>query len=581
MQHDRARAHRERLRDRIRHLRFRFYGDALRAEGARPGGEIGVGEARAGHEGAARIAHVAVHADGAVHAVVGDHGDRAGAVLAGGGELVAHHQRAAVAHEGHHLRARPADGGGDRHRHARAHRAHHRGQEHLPLPEADMAVQEGGEIAGVRGDGGVRGEMLADLGDDGGEVHPVLARLPGPFQQAAVGAVQPVDPAAPALAVSGCGPGEQRLHHLVRARGDAERRAPHAADLVRVRPDVDQRQLRLRRGREGVGLAHAVGQPLAERDHQVRPLHLVEQLLRHPDAHIAAMVRVVVIEELRPAVGRHDRQHPAFREAHKVAEQRRVAHRICHRAAAGQQQRPLGRLDHGDQRIDILRPGGGNRARARRRERRVRLLVENVLRQDDRHRPRRAGFGEMEGARHRFGGLLRLVDLDHVLGDVGEQAGIVLLLEREAAHVAPLDLADQHHQRRRVVEGGVHGDQPVGEAGAARDHGDARPVAHAPVGGGHEARAGLVPADRDLDRVALDHGAGEADIALAGHAINAVHIVRLQTFHQQAGDGSVLRHGLGSPLLRNSGRDPSRLRPACKCGGLRGRQGVSTRCGNA
>ena len=293
------------------------------------------------------------------------------------------------------------------------------------------------------------------------------------------------------------------------------------------------------------------------------------------------MVGVVVIEELRPAVGRHDRQHPAFRKAHKVAEQRRVAHRVRHRAAACQQQRALGRLDHGDQRVHVIGPGGGNRARARRREGRVRLLVENVFRQDDRHRPRRAGLGEVEGARHRLRRLLRLVHLDHVLGDVGEQAGIVLLLEREPAHVAPLDLADQHHQRGRVVERGVHGHQPVGEAGAARDHGDARPVAHAPVGGGHEARARLVPADRDLDRVALDHGAGQADIALAGHAINAVHIVRLQAFHQQAGDGSVLRHGLGSPLLRNFGRDPSRLRPACKCGGLRGRQGVSTRCGNA
>src|SRR3977135_3542285 len=47
------------------------------------------------------------------------------------------------------LRPRPAQRGGDRHRHARPHRADHRGQKDLALPEADIAVHEAAEIASV------------------------------------------------------------------------------------------------------------------------------------------------------------------------------------------------------------------------------------------------------------------------------------------------------------------------------------------------------------------------------------------------------------------------------------------------
>src|SRR3954453_6386298 len=89
--------------------------------------------------------------------------------------------------------------------------------------------------------------------------------------------------------------------------GDAEVGAEAPADLVRVGPDLDQGKLRVGRGGGGVGLADAVGDALADGDRQVGLPHLVHQLLRHADAHIAAVVRVPGIEQLRPAMGGRDR----------------------------------------------------------------------------------------------------------------------------------------------------------------------------------------------------------------------------------------------------------------------------------
>jgi hypothetical protein len=85
----------------------------------------------------------------------------------------------------------------------------------------------------------------------------------------------------------------------------------------------------------------------------------------------------------------------------------------------------------------------------------VGLVVENVLGQDDRDRALGATFREVKGAGHRFRGLLRLVDLDDLLGDVGQQARVVLLLQCEPAEIAALDLPHQHDQRCCIVIGRV------------------------------------------------------------------------------------------------------------------------------
>ena len=137
-----------------------------------------------------------MHADRAVHAVVGDDHDRVGAVLAGGGDLVAHHQRAAVAEERNYLRSRPAQCRGNCHRYAGPHCANHRGKKDLPLAEADVTVHKAAEISGVGRDCGVGRQVLVDLTDDCGEIYAVGGGLPFLGQQFAVDRVQPIDPAA-------------------------------------------------------------------------------------------------------------------------------------------------------------------------------------------------------------------------------------------------------------------------------------------------------------------------------------------------------------------------------------------------
>ena len=121
--------------------------------------------------------------------------------------------------------------------------------------------------------------------------------------------------------------------------------------------------------------------------------------------------------------------------------------------AADQDQRPLGLRQHVGEPVEILGARPGDDMRPRQVRFGVGLVVEDVLGQDHRDRALGAAFRDVEGAGHRLGGLLRLVDLDDLLGDVGQQARVVLLLQCEAAEIAALDLPDQHDHRRRVVIG--------------------------------------------------------------------------------------------------------------------------------
>ncbi len=143
----------------------------------------------------------------------------------------------------------------------------------------------------------------------------------------------------------------------------------------------------------------------------------------------------------------------------------------------------------------------------------------------------------MEGAGDRLGRLLRLVDFDHQLGHIRQEARVVLLLQRQPAEIPALDLSDQHHDGGGVVIGRVQGDHRVRQPGPARDQGHAGAVAQPAVGHRHKAGPALVTADDHTDRVLFNQRAGQSDIALARHAIDLVDIMRFEAFGQQAGDG--------------------------------------------
>jgi hypothetical protein len=135
--------------------------------------------------------------------------------------------------------------------------------------------------------------------------------------------------------------------------------------------------------------------------------------------------------------------------------------------AADPEQRALGAREQRREALEILGQRPGRDARAHLRDRRVGLVVEEILGQDDGDRTGRAALGEMKGAGERLARGLRLVDLDHRLRHVGEEAAVMLLLQRHAAEIGALDLADQGNEGRCVVIGRVQRDERVREAGAA------------------------------------------------------------------------------------------------------------------
>jgi len=125
--------------------------------------------------------------------------------------------------------------------HAGAHRTDHRGEKNLALPEADIAVHEAGEIAGIRCHRSIGRQVLVDFADDCGEIDPVCGRLPFLGEQFAVDGVQTFDPAAALAGIGWRAVLQQRLDHLVGAARHAKVGAPDAADLIGIRPDVYQR----------------------------------------------------------------------------------------------------------------------------------------------------------------------------------------------------------------------------------------------------------------------------------------------------------------------------------------------------
>ena len=173
---------------------------------------------------------------------------------------------------------------------------------------------------------------------------------------------------------------------------------------------------------------------------------------------------------------------------------------------------------------------------------RVAIAIEQVLRQDQRHRAGCAGLGDVEGA----GGILRNVfrvdDLDHGLGGVGEGLGIIHLLQGQTVQLVPFGLADQEDHRLGIVVGDVQGDGGVHRARPAADEANARLTAHPRVRDRHEAGPALVPADHQLDLRPVAQRVGEGQEALTRHAIDAVDAVIGEGIGEDGGDG--LGHGV-------------------------------------
>ena len=146
-----------------------LYRVALGAEAARVGREIGVDQRRA--DDATWIFPLLMHADRAIGPIVGDHRHDRQRILYGCGQLLARHQETPVALEIHHRPCRVGKLGRDRGRQAIAHGARCRRELRAVALVLEVAVHEGGVVAGAIGDDAVFGQHLGYGAHDVGEFH--------------------------------------------------------------------------------------------------------------------------------------------------------------------------------------------------------------------------------------------------------------------------------------------------------------------------------------------------------------------------------------------------------------------------
>ena len=178
-------------------------------------------------------------------------------------------------------------------------------------------------------------------------------------------------------------------------------------------------------------------------------------------------------------------------------------------------------------------------------------LGQHVFRQahDDRARP--AIGGGVEGARDDFRHAGRIVDLRRPFGHRAKHGAVVEFLKSLAlAHVARY-LADEHHQRRRILTRDVDAGRGVGGAGPAGDETHARTAGRLAHRLRHHRGAALLPAHGDGE-IAVVERIEHREIALARHAEHVAHAVDAQLIDQNLGGGASVVLTAHRCLLRDA-----------------------------
>ena len=242
---------------------------------------------------------------------------------------------------------------------------------------------------------------------------------------------------------------------------------------------------------------------------------------------------------------RADRHHPLLGKPHQITKRRGIGHGIRRHRPADIDQRPLGGLNHRRQPIQILRPRTPMHLWSRQVDRSLSGFVEQILRQDHRHRPRQPALRHMKRPRNRLARRLRLIHLDHQFRHIRQQPRIILLLQRHPPEILTLHLPHQQHQRRRVMKRAVHRHHRIGQPRPARHHRHPGPIAQPPIRHRHERRPALMPAHHQLNGILVRKGVGQPEITLPRHAIDDVNVMRFQAIGEQTRYSA--SHGLTSP----------------------------------
>ncbi len=261
---------------------------------------------------------------------------------------------------------------------------------------------------------------------------------------------------------------------------------------------------------------HVLGEArrLAELDHVVEPGADHQQhvgLGEGLDARVEERELVVLGDGAAGDRRRVERDAAGVDELAKLGGGVRPPH-----AAAADDQRPLGLGEERDRFLHGARIA--ERARQRlvlRREAELALvdgLAQHVAGQVEVDRPRLAGGGVAEGARHQVGNAARVHDLLRPLGDRLEHADLVDLLEGVHVLADGRARAADGDERRRVGPRVGHARHEVGGAGAGAAHAHARALLDPPPRVGRVRGRLLVVrvdgADAHLDQGALrlEHG---------------------------------------------------------------------------
>ena len=322
---------------------------------------------------------------------------------------------------------------------------------------------------------------------------------------------------------------------------DGECRAVDAAKLLGARMHVHERLFRGGNVEQAVALRGHFAEPAADQHDQVGRFYVFEEFWIGPDAEVAGIVGMELVEQHCAAETGRDRHRKTFGEAFEGG-----TRGLRPAAAAGDHDRALGA---GNQRGEPPHLGFARRGFDRLEGGRVRhrhAIDQHVLGQRDHHRSGPAAGRGIEGARDYFGNARGIVDFGRPFGESAEHCAIVDLLKRlTPAHVAR-DLADEQDHRRRILLRNVNAGRRVGRARPTGDEADAGRAGDLADGLRHHRGAALLAADRHRDR-AIVQGIKRRDIALARHAEHMAHAVddELIDQHLPAGPRSVIgAHGI-------------------------------------
>ncbi len=256
-------------------------------------------------------------------------------------------------------------------------------------------------------------------------------------------------------------------------------------------------------------------------------------------------VEPVVDDVLAAERGRH-------RHVVRLGEGAEVGRRLrCPRTAADERERSSGVGEQCAQLRELL---GSGMALRRPRGRRVvdrHDVREHVLGKRERNRTRPPGARGPERLLQQLGQALGPVDLRDPLAELRQEATVVDLLERLAIQHPAADLADQHHERGRVLEGDVQPRRAVGRAGPARHEAHAGSPGELAVGLGHHRRGALLACRHEPDRVpCVVQGVEHGQVALAGHAEDELDALRAQAVDQHVATPPRTAHGQMPPMQR-------------------------------